>query len=140
MFKIDLVVGTTYHRGKQERTILEVTDSMVYYVTKTDKRTNDKYKRDFKHGCTIDDFVRWVAKAKEKLMKKEILVFNHDQCLGTIEVEVAEDDLVSVFTGVDDYENPIYICYLAGMDYGVVISKEIYCRMNEAMDVAEDED
>jgi len=73
-------------------------------------------------------------------MKKEILVFDHDKCLGTIEVELAVDDLVSVFTGVDDDDNPIYICYLADMDYGIVISKEIYCRMNEAMDVAEDED
>jgi len=73
-------------------------------------------------------------------MKKEIIVFNHDQCLGTIEVEVAEDDLVSVFTGVDDDDNPIYICYLADMDYGIAISKETFCRMNEAMDAAEDED
>jgi len=73
-------------------------------------------------------------------VKKEILVFNHDQCLGTIEVEVAEDDLVSVFTGVDDDDNPIYICYLADMDYGIEISKETFCRMNEAMDAAEDED
>ena len=73
-------------------------------------------------------------------MKQEILVFNHDQCLGTIEVEVAEDDLVSVFTGVDDDDNPIYILYVADMDYGIVISKEIYCQMNEAMDAAEDED
>lgn len=72
-------------------------------------------------------------------MKKEILVFNHDQCLGTIEVEVAEDDLVSVFTGVDDDGKPIYICYLPDMDYGIAISKEIYCRMNEAIDAAEED-
>lgn len=64
MFKVELTVGTTYHRGKQERTILEVTDKIVYYVTKTDKRTNDKYKRDFKHGCTTDDFILWIAKAE----------------------------------------------------------------------------
>ena len=73
-------------------------------------------------------------------MKQEILVFNHDQCLGTIEVEVAEDDLVQVFTAADADDNPIYILYVADMDYGIEISKEIYCRMNEAMDAAEDED
>ena len=73
-------------------------------------------------------------------MKKEILVFNHDQCLGTIEVEVAEDDLVSVFTAADADDKPIYILYVSDMDYGIVISKETFCRMNEAMDAAEDED
>ena len=73
-------------------------------------------------------------------MKKEILVFNHDQCLGTIEVEVAEDDLILAFTAADAEDNPIYILYVSDMDYGIEISKETFCRMNEAMDAAEDED
>jgi len=68
MVQTDLVVGTTYHRGKQERTILEVTDKIIYYVTKTEKRTNEKYKRDFKHGCTVDDFILWATKDLEKPM------------------------------------------------------------------------
>jgi hypothetical protein len=72
-------------------------------------------------------------------MKKEILVFDHDKCLGTIEVDVATDDLVSVFTGVDDNEAPIYICYFADMDYGISIPKSLYCRMNEALDAADAE-
>ena len=73
-------------------------------------------------------------------MKKEILVFNHDQCLGTIDVEVAEDDLIQVFIAADADDKPIYILYVSDMDYGIEISKETFCRMNEAMDAAEDED
>ena len=63
MTALDLTVGVTYQRGQQERTIVEVTDKVIYYVTKTDKKTNAKYKRDYKHGCLIKDFVEWAAKA-----------------------------------------------------------------------------
>lgn len=63
MVKPDFTVGLTYKRGQQERTIIGVTDKVVYYVTKTDKKTNAKYKRDYKHGCSIEDFVEWASKA-----------------------------------------------------------------------------
>ena len=63
MTKPDFTIGLTYKRGQQERTIIDVTDKVIYYVTKTDKKTNAKYKRDYKHGCSIEDFVEWPAKA-----------------------------------------------------------------------------
>jgi len=59
----DFTIGLTYKRGQQERTIIGVTDKVIYYVTKTDKKTNAKYKRNYKHGCSIEDFVEWAAKA-----------------------------------------------------------------------------
>jgi len=72
-------------------------------------------------------------------MTKSILIYDFGKCLGTIDVELAEDDLVSVFTVVDDNDNPLYILYVADMEYGIVVSKEIYCCMNEALNAAEEE-
>jgi len=63
MLKSSLKIGDTYTRGQQERTIVGITDTLIYYVTKTDKKTNAKYKLDFKHGCVVEEFVEWIAKA-----------------------------------------------------------------------------
>lgn len=65
---------------------------------------------------------------------KEITIFDHDKCVGVVEVELEDDDLVSVFTALDADENPIYVLCVPDMGYGIVISKEIYCRMNESLD------
>lgn len=73
-------------------------------------------------------------------MTKEILIFDKGDCVGQVEVDVATDDLVSTFTCLAEDGSPIYIVYLADMDYGIVISKEIYCHIEKNIDARDEED
>lgn len=73
-------------------------------------------------------------------MTKEILIFDKGDCVGQVEVDVATDDLVSAFTCLAEDGSPIYVVYLADMDYGIVVTKELYCRIEKAMAEQDEED
>lgn len=73
-------------------------------------------------------------------MTKEILVFDKGTCVGQVEVEIAVEDLVSVFTCLTEDGSPLYVLYLLDMDYGIVISKEVYCRIEKNIDARDEEE
>lgn len=73
-------------------------------------------------------------------MTKEILIFDKGDCVGRVEVDVATDDLVCAFTCLAEDGSPIYILYLADMDYGIVVTKALYCRIEAAVDERDEED
>lgn len=60
MTALDLTVGVTYQRGQQERTIVEVTDTMIHYQNKTDKKLG------MMHTCCKHEFANWALKATKK--------------------------------------------------------------------------
>lgn len=60
MTALDLTVGVTYQRGQQERTIVEVTDTIIRYQNKTDKKLGTV------HGCYTHEFANWALKAAKK--------------------------------------------------------------------------
>jgi hypothetical protein len=60
MTALDLTVGVTYQRGQQERTIVEVTDTMIHYQNKTDKKLG------MMHTCCQHEFANWALKAAKK--------------------------------------------------------------------------
>ena len=60
MTALDLTVGVTYQRGQQERTIVEVTDKIIRYQNKTDKKIGTV------HGCYTHEFANWALKAAKK--------------------------------------------------------------------------
>lgn len=73
-------------------------------------------------------------------MTKEILIYDKGDCVGQVEVDVATDDLVSTFTCLAEDGSPIYVVYLADMDYGILIPKELYCRIEAAVDERDEEE
>lgn len=73
-------------------------------------------------------------------MTKEILIFDKGDCVGQVEVEIAVEDLVSAFTCLTEDGSPLYVLYLPDMDYGVVIPKETYCRIEKNVDARDEED
>lgn len=73
-------------------------------------------------------------------MTKEILIFDKGECVGKVEADVATDDLVSAFTCIAEDGSPLYILYLPGMSYGIVISKETYCCIERSVDERDEED
>lgn len=73
-------------------------------------------------------------------MTKEILIFDKGNCVGQVEVDVATDDLVTAFTCLAEDGSPLYVLYLPDMEYGVVIPKETYCRIEKNVDERDEED
>lgn len=73
-------------------------------------------------------------------MSKELLIFDKGKCVGMVDVDVATDDLVSTFTCLAEDGSPIYVVYLADMDYGILIPKKLYCRIEAAVDEQEEDD
>lgn len=60
MNQYGFAIGDTYQRGQQERTIVDLLDSIIYYQNKTDKKLG------LKHGVSYNDFILWVSKATKK--------------------------------------------------------------------------
>jgi len=60
MNQYGFAIGDTYQRGQQERTIVDLLDSIIYYQNKTDKKLV------LKHGVSYNDFILWVSKATKK--------------------------------------------------------------------------
>lgn len=68
MTKYGFAIGDTYQRGQQERTIVEVTDKMIRYQNKTDKKLGTV------HGCYTHEFANWALKAAKKGENGEFVV------------------------------------------------------------------
>lgn len=73
-------------------------------------------------------------------MAKEMLIYDKGKCIGMVDVEVETDDLICTFTCLAEDGSPIYVVYLADMDYGILIPKELYCRIEAAVDEREEEE
>lgn len=73
-------------------------------------------------------------------MTKEILIFDKGDYVGKVEVDVATDDLIRSFSCIAEDGSAIYVILFADMEYGVVIPKETYCRIEKAMAEQDEED
>lgn len=72
-------------------------------------------------------------------MTKEILVFDKGTCVGQVEVEIAVEDFVVAFAVLTEDGSSLYVLYLPDMDYGIVISKEVYCHIEKNIDARDEE-
>lgn len=67
MTKYNFTIGDTYQRGQQERTIVEVTDTIIRYQNKTDKKLG------VTHTCCQHEFANWALKASKKEENAEVV-------------------------------------------------------------------
>ena len=72
-------------------------------------------------------------------MTKEILVYDKGECVGQVEIDAETDDLVSILTCINEDGSPLYVVYLGNMEYGIVVPKDLYCRIEEAVDEQDEE-
>lgn len=72
-------------------------------------------------------------------MYKEILVYDKGKCIGTLDVQIEPNSLLSVSDGTDTNGREFYILYVTDMDYGILITKEIYDKINRAIERGDDE-
>ena len=71
-------------------------------------------------------------------MTKSVMIFDHNRYRGSMDINQEETGLISVFEAEDTDGAKMCVLYVAEMDYGIVISKEIFDKINATLDVEEE--
>ena len=80
-----------------------------------------------------------MSKENKKPGTITIDLYNKSHYHGSIDIEEDSDSLISVFTANAPPDEIIHILHVAGMEYGIVIPKETYDKINGALDLAEED-
>ena len=75
---------------------------------------------------------------KETTMLKSIMIMDGNRYVGAMDIEPDEDGLISVYKAKGASDEKICVLYVSDMDYGIVIPRDVFDRINKRLDIDEE--